>query len=86
MMRKIQITKALVGGPIRGGVQHLKLLARRRTRSKHAQHVSLRGCDWDRVKLLYRVLEVGDSCLPMDVWVWGEFGAYADRTQTDMLR
>ena len=63
----------------------MKLLIRRRTRSKHRHRIWFIREDFDRARLLYRV-ELrfdGHGC---DRWVEAEFGKYADRTQTDQLR
>ena len=64
----------------------MKLLKRRRTRSKCADYRyinnhTLGDPAWDRTKIVYRC-SIG---LPRPV-IADEWGAYADRLQTDALR
>jgi hypothetical protein len=65
----------------------MKLLQKRRSRSKHQLRYELVLSDFDRVRLLYRVLEVLDNMVDVNDWtIAGGWGAYGDRRQTDALR
>ena len=64
----------------------MKLLPKWRRFSKHREREKLIASDFDRARLLYRLLEVLANARPVNRWWEAELGAYGDRRQTDHMR